>query len=154
LQLHETYVSRSRYYSALKPFFERFGPALLVVKTEDLTGSSPEAWWRILEHLGLERVARPGGASNVGSSAPRYTPAMRVLHDRGYLSHLSRIPRPIRRMGRRLLVSDRPLSERLESSVSEPVPAHVTALLRTESELLAAALEWDDTGWPSTTCQA
>lgn len=144
------YVRRSLYASALEPWLDAF-PAdqLCVVRYEDMYAGSAEAWDRVLRHLGLPSEPLPTGRCNTTDAKPRYTPVMRRLYDHG-LHELARYaPRPVRTLGRRLLMRDDHLYRDLLASSRESLPADVVdAVLRDAARLVRLvgddALRWDD----------
>jgi hypothetical protein len=99
------YVARSRYAACLEPWVRHFPPAqLCVVRLEDLVGDDGATWERVLTHLGLTLVARPDEVFNVTGDKAQFTGLMRLLWERGALPNSRRLPQPLRRVGRRLLL--------------------------------------------------
>lgn len=146
------YLASSRYATCLAPWVERFGDSrLLVVRFEDLHGADEAAWRRVLTHLGAQPVGRPGvDDRNATADKPAFTPLMRVVHDRGWLRHLSRLPGPVRRAGRSLLV--RPGSERYQhllASAADDVPAEVVEVLAAEAAELRRLVPDPGLSWRS-----
>ena len=99
--LDSAYVRRSLYGRALLPYYQVFPPEqLLVVGFDELIHGKGFA--RVLAHLGLPEVARPTDKYNVTADKRRYTPAARWLFERGWTTPLRRLPRPVRKIGKRM----------------------------------------------------
>ena len=77
-----------------------------VVRFEDLVESGSRAWHDVLRFLELPDVPAPGTAHNVTAEDSQWSPLLRWLKDNGYWSfrRVARMPRPIRRVGHRLLM--------------------------------------------------
>jgi hypothetical protein len=127
------YVERSRYATCLDPWVARFGTdQLLVIRLEDLVGDDGLTWGRLLSHLALSPFPRPEGAFNVTAGKQQFTRPMRLLWEAGLLPSRERIPRPIRRLARAVLLKDdHGYANRIADS-GQPLP----------SELLDAM--WED----------
>lgn len=120
------YVANSCYDRLVAPWLDAFGDQLLILRFEDLVGPEDAAWRRILDHLGLDPVPRPGTNANPTGATPRFSALFRWLWERGLDRPLYRLPEPIRRLGRRLLLRDDDrYRELLEESRTARVPQTV-----------------------------
>jgi hypothetical protein len=117
------YVAQSLYYTCLKPYIERYArDQICVVRMEDLSADPPIAWIQVLEHLGLALRPRPSGTYNVTSAKAGFTRGMLWLWESGFHRPLMRLPRPLRRLGKPLLLRRDPEYRRLVEYSSRPVP--------------------------------
>lgn len=120
------YVANSCYHRLIAPWLDAFGEQVLIVRFEDLVGPREHAWRQVLAHLGLEPVPRPETVHNRTRDRPRFTALFRWLWEHGLDRPLSRLPRPVRRLGRRLLLRDDAEYRRLlEESRTAPIPPAV-----------------------------
>lgn len=133
LTLDSPYVRASRFASGLAPFVERFPPEQMLVIPLDRLGDT--GWVAALDHLGLPVRLPPQQVHNDSSSKRSYTPAMRLLYDRGIIQKLERrVPAALRRTGGRLLLR-RPVGAAAPTGdVRQALPPEVGALLRDEWE--------------------
>jgi hypothetical protein len=129
------YVRQSLYFRCLEPYVQTFSrEQICIVRFEDLIADPPVAWYRVLEHLDVPGREPPASAENVTGEKPGYTRAMLWLWESGILNSLRRVPRPIRRVGKRLLTRhDSSYRSRLERA-SEAFPDGV------------ASRVWEDVG--------
>jgi hypothetical protein len=98
------YVRASSYLACLGPYLESpLRDRLLAVRTDDL--DHPDAWAAVLAHAGLEPSPLPTGASNVSADKPPFTRLGGRLWRAGALKRRLPVPRPVRRMARRLVVA-------------------------------------------------
>lgn len=140
------YVSSSRYASCLRPYRE--GPLaanLLVLRTEDLDDDG--AWRRVLDHLGLEPVPRPLGSRNIGGDAVPMSGLGRRLYERTELRFASRVPAPLRRLGRRAVFRSPEAVAHLVASATEPVPPAIRDDLLAQADEVATWAGIDVSGW-------
>ena len=103
------YVETSRYFACLRPYIDRFPrDQIQIVRFEDLVENGSGAWHDVLRFLELPDVPAPGTAHNVTAENSQWSPLLRWLKDNGYWSfrRVARMPRPIRRVGHRLLMRD------------------------------------------------
>lgn len=146
--VRSAYVLRSCYASALRPWVETAPPAQLhVVHFESVFADASE-WDRLTDFLGLSRVPRPTSAHNVTADKSGFSPAMRVLWDRGLVQRLPRPPRLLRPLARRMLLRNPDAASALNDSARTGVPGAVMDVLHreaTELEALVPALraDWD-----------
>lgn len=101
------YLTLSCYHRCLLPYIDRFPrEQLLVVRFEDLVRPPAPAWSEVLRFLSLADRPLPGGAHNVSNENGQWTRAMAWAKKRGLLrsSRVARVPVPIRRVGKRVLV--------------------------------------------------
>lgn len=104
LKPNSPYVQYSCAYRALLPYFKLLENNLLIVEFSDLTGPSTVAWERVLAHLSLSPYDRPTSWNNETRSMPQYGNVMRLMVDSGISEHFKRVPRPVRRIVRPILV--------------------------------------------------
>lgn len=117
------YLARSKYWTCLAPYAQRFSKSrLLVVRFEDLIGENPSGWNAAIRHLGMAPRPAPNSTENVSAQKQGYTKLMLRLWERGWLDRLSALPRPIRQLGKKLLTQDNlRYRARLDRS-NEPIP--------------------------------
>jgi hypothetical protein len=137
------YAGRSRYFTCLEPYLDRF-ERVLVVRTEDLEEGG---WRRVQEFLGLEVRPAPEEAYNVTGAKEQYTKPMLWLFDHGLTDLAKLVPRPLRSMGRRLLTKDDGDYRSLLESAKAPVPAEVSGPIWEDvarlEELLGSGRMWE-----------
>jgi hypothetical protein len=97
------YLRSSLYHRALAPYLDRFPrEQVLVARLEDLIAGS--AWDDVLAHLGLSRRPRPEEPHNVTGEKAGFTRPMLRLWESGLGRRLGSMPKPLRDMGKRLLL--------------------------------------------------
>jgi hypothetical protein len=119
------YVGQSSYHRCLLPYLERFPrERLLVVRFEDLVRPPSPAWAQILRFLSLGIRPLPDGAHNVTAEKGQWTRAMAWAKRRGVLRsrRIARVPRPIRRIGKRVLMRGGEASARTIEGSRAPIP--------------------------------
>ena len=146
-----TYVLRSCYATALRPWVDRFPEDQLHVVTSESLLSSDAEWSRLLDFLGLPPAPRPTTVHNVTGDKAAFSPLMCVLWDTGLAQRLPRGPRAVRRLGRRVLLRSPATTEELAESVREGTPAGVVDRLRLETEALKALFPHLSAGWDLST---
>lgn len=117
------YLARSKYWTCLVPYVQRFSQSrLLVVRFEDLIGENPSGWNAALHHLGM--APRPAPNTNENSTAEKqgYTKLMLRLWERGWLDRVKALPHPVRQLGKRLLTHDNPRYRARLMRANEPIP--------------------------------
>lgn len=135
------YVANSCYHRLVAPWLDAFGDQLLILRFEDLVGPEDSAWHRVLDHLGLGPVPRPETNANPTAATPRFSALFRWLWERGLDRPLYRLPAPIRRLGRRLLLRDDDrYRELLEESRTARVPQPVRDRIWTDVRRLERRL--------------
>lgn len=145
--LDNPYLGYSLYSRCLEPYLETFPrDSLCLVRLEDLTDG--DAWERVLDHLGLSHVPRPVQAYNVSGQKSGFTPLMRLLWELGAHRPLSRVPPPLRRLGRPLLFRADDGYDRLVESSRGPVPGEVVDQVARDSSRLALKLGLERSLWP------
>lgn len=142
------YVLRSSYASALGPWVQQFPQEQLAVLQFETLFSGSTEWTRLLRFLDLPPMVRPTFADNVTATKPAFSAAARVLWERGWLQRAQHAPRPVRRLGRRLLLRPTEHSRRLGATSADPVPESVEGQLRNQMVELAqllpdTSLLWD-----------
>jgi hypothetical protein len=143
------YLSQSRYWSCLEPYTTLFGrEQLLVIRLEDLNGTSEEGWQSILDHIGLQPIRRPTLTRNVTAKKRRYTWVMRKLWESGMLSPARYLPKSLRRAGARLLLRRDPHYEALLVGSAGEIPAELTDPVWADIAKLERWLAYDGTLWP------
>ncbi len=145
------YLRRSRYFECLQPYLEVFDHSqICVVRFEDLVSEDAAAWPVVLRHLGLPPRVRPDEAHNVSAYKSHYTPLMHKLWNSPLRRHVARVPAPVRRSLRGLLVREGPVyNARLEES-NVAIPSEVTAPLWLDIERLESWLNADQPLWERT----
>ena len=142
------YLRRSLYFNCLEPYLEVFDPSqICVVRFEDLVGDQETAWSTVLSHLGLPDRPRPDQAYNVSATKSHYTALMRRIFNSPLRRQIVRVPAPLRRSVRGLLVRDGPAYDaRLEAS-NVPVSDDVAAPIWNDIERLERWLDVDRALW-------
>ncbi len=147
------YVTLSRYHECLLPYIERFPrEQICVVRFEDLFSESALGWTTVLRHLGLSPRRPPSTAYNVTAEKPAYGRTMLWLWQNGHYQQLRyRLPRPLRCLGRAVLVRDISEDDEQLAKSMVDVPAELTATIwhdieRLEEWLGAAEPLWDRPG--------
>jgi Sulfotransferase domain len=98
------YVGFSMYHACLAPYIHAFpSEQILVIRTEDLDGSG---WHAVLRHLGLADRPAPGDVRNVTREKAGYGRLMLTLWERRLIPRASWVPKPARRVARRILLHD------------------------------------------------
>jgi hypothetical protein len=147
------YVATSRYFSCLEPYLNRFPrDQVCLVRFEDLVSGSQPGWDQIIRFLQLPPRPSPTTAHNVSNQHRQWSPAMRLLHGLGVfrLGAVVRLPSPIRRVGRRILLHDgADYRMTLEASRFEAVPADVSDQLWSDIARLDAWLGTTTPLWSS-----
>lgn len=135
------YLRRSCYFSALKPFIDRFSPAhLLVVWFEELfTSDQDYEWRRLLKYLGLSGSERPIAIHNRTAERPIWSRTGRWIFDTGFRAAPSWLPKPIRSVARALLTNDSSqVVKRLISSADDDMSGSLPATMWEDVELFLA----------------
>jgi hypothetical protein len=124
------YVAQSSYYSCLLPYIERFPrEQIFVCRFEDLTRPPAPAWTSLLRSLSLPERPVPAGARNVGAENAQWTRAMAWAkrHRLISLKRVSRLPSPVRRVGRALLARGGDSFERRLAASNVAIPEGLIA---------------------------
>jgi hypothetical protein len=134
------YVGHSRYFSCLRPYISAFPrEQLCVVRFEDLVSESAPAWRSVVRALGVPDRPAPKGAHNVTGAKRQFTRPMLWLWERELLGAASRLPGPVRRLGKRLLTrGGTSYSQQIRRSLA-PIPAE---LERTVWEDIVSLEDW------------
>jgi hypothetical protein len=123
-----SYVAHSSYHTAFLPYVERFArDRLLVVRFEDLVRDPAPAWPVVLEFLGLADRSVPNDAHNVSAEKAQWTWAMSFAKRKGLITfgQISRLPAPVRRVGRKIFARGGEAYERKLDESRVPIPAGV-----------------------------
>lgn len=123
-----TYAGHSSYYSCLRPYIDRFPrERILVVRFEDLVRPPAPAWPAVLEFLSLSERPVPEGSYNVSSEKAQWTRLMAWAKRNRLISlrQVSRLPRPLRRLGRMLFARGGSSYERKLDASLVPIPSDV-----------------------------
>jgi Sulfotransferase family len=131
------YVETSRYFSCLEPYIHRFpSEQIRVIRFEDLVEGENAAWFDVLAFLDLPPAPPPGTAHNVTADNSEWSPLLRWLKEKRLWSFrkVARLPRPIRKLGHRVLMRDGEGYQAKLSRSQGTIPA----------ELLVPI--WDDVG--------
>lgn len=146
------YVERGRYAECLAPYLDQVPrEQLCVVRTEDLGDGAGPAWAKVLEHLGLEARGIVKGSQarhNITEVKGQYSKPALALFERGWLRRGSSLPKPLRRVGRRLLLRDGDRYRDLLASSSEPIPEDSAAILAESRHRLEDLLGPGAPTWP------
>jgi hypothetical protein len=151
LQPGNAYVGNSRYFTCLRPFMEHFpSDQICVVRFEDLVQEPHAGWSEILRFLGVPDRPAPNVAANVTRENGGWSPAMRWLKERRILrfSTVGRLPKPIRKIGRRLLIRDGAGFERKLAASHAPIPDEIMDAIRDDVAGLEGWLGLSGTLWP------
>jgi hypothetical protein len=134
------YVAHSHYFRCLEPYIERFPrDRICIVRFEDLVQDGSPGWDEILRFLNLSPRGCPGTAYNVSDEHLQWSPLMGALDGLGLfrVRAIQSVPRPIRRMGRRLLLRDGADYRRaLDESRLALIPAEVSESMWVDVSLL------------------
>jgi Sulfotransferase domain len=139
------YVARSSYARAISPYMTRFPRGqMLVIRFEDLVAEGSPAWEPIMRHLGLRARPAPGTTHNVTAGKARYTAPLRWIWKRGWDRRLRWVPRPVRRIGYRVMSRENATYRRLlDTARRDQVPPRVVAALANEVAELAQLIGTD-----------
>jgi hypothetical protein len=148
-----SYLANSMYFARLEPYIRHFAPdRLLVVRFEDVIRQPWPGWNDTLGLLGLSSRRAPGTAHNVTAENQQWTGALVWLREHGIFNfgRAAKLPKPIRRLGKRLLTrGGETFRDRLDDSTVE-IPRE---LVEPVWEDLARLEEWlgrDQPLWPRT----
>lgn len=149
------YLATSSYFSCLEPYLERFPrDQLCLVRFEDLVSEEGPGWDQTLRFLRLQPTQRPTTAHNVTDEHRQWSPMMRKLHRLGVFRFgaVLRLPAPIRRFGRHVLMRDGADYRRaLEASRAVAIPEDVRNELWSDIAKLEAWLGPTTPRWPRST---
>jgi hypothetical protein len=124
------YIGHSCYAACFQPYIDAFPrDRLLVVRFEDLVKTPAPGWTEVLRFLSLSDRPRPEGSHNVNAEKAQWTRTMAWAKRRGLVNsrRISRIPRPLRRMAKRVFAREGDTyARRLEASRA-PIPAELLA---------------------------
>lgn len=140
------YLRSSLYHRALAPYLDRFPwERVLVARLEDLIGGS--AWNQVLTHIGLPHRAPPREVHNVSSEKAGFTRPMLRLWESGLGRRLATVPRPVRALGRRLLLRRSPRYAALLRRSLTPIPDGLLEPIRLDERRFAERVGWTDPVW-------
>ena len=141
------YVARSGYAQCLGPFLERFARDRLLVLTTELL--DPFGWQQVLAHLGLDAVPCPGENYNASATKPVFSAPVAALWERGYVRHVSRLPTPVRRLGKAVFLrGSAGADELIRQAAQEPLPERVREVLWADAARLQHLLDRAVPLWP------
>lgn len=146
------YLRRSLYYRCVAPYLDAFERSqICVVRFDDLIADDAPAWSTVLDHLGLAHRPRPTDAYNVSAEKSHYTAVMNRIWNSPLRTRVARVPAPLRRCFRGLMVRDGPAYDaRLEAS-EVPVPDEMVAPMWRDLEHLERWLGLAEPLWPDPT---
>lgn len=147
------YVDRSCYHKALEPYIRRFPrQQICVVRFDDLVHGDRPGWATVLDFLGLPYRPAPADSHNVTRDNGQWTSAMRWLQQRRMLRPgvVSKLPGPIRKLGRRALIQDGDPFERTLSRSLVPIPDRIVSPIWEDLEMLEGWLGVGSPLWPRT----
>jgi hypothetical protein len=142
------YVTASLYGEVVNAYLRHFdNEQLLIFRLEDLDIPASDTWATLLRHIGATEAEMPEDRHNISSETIQFTPAFRWLWDRGMVPSV-RMPRPIRRIGKRLLTRDPGARSELLATSETPLNDEVRARLVEDQALLgrltrSSRLAWD-----------
>lgn len=144
------YLRRSLYHRCVAPYLDAFDRSqICVVRFDDLVSEGYPAWLAVLEHLGLPARPCPTEAYNVSAEKSHYTPVMNRIWNSPLRDQVGRVPAPVRRRLRGLMVRSGPgYDARLEAS-AVPVPDEVVAAMWRDLERLERRLGREQPLWPN-----
>ena len=146
LEPDSAYVRRSMYSRTLAAVDEVFDRSqLLVVLTERL--DEDDTWQRVIEHIGLNDMPRPTDVYNISAEKEGYTPLMHKLWELGLLERGKNMPKPVRKLARRVLMRRGDRYQEMLAESLEPVPASVVATLAADAGAFTAAVGWPERTW-------
>ena len=126
------YAGHSSYHTCLQPYIERFPrEQILVVRFEDLVRPPAPAWSAVLRFLSLADRPLPEGSHNVSSEKAQWTRLMAWAKRNRLISlrQVSRLPKPVRRVGRLLFARGGPSYLRKLDASRVPIPSELEAPL-------------------------
>lgn len=132
-----SYSGHSSYGTCLQPYIDRYPrEQILVVRFEDLVAPSAPAWSATLRLLSLSDRPVPASAHNVSSEKAQFSSVMAWAKRRRLISfhQISRLPAPVRRVGKILFAHGGASYARKLDASRVPIPA----------ELLTSV--WEDVG--------
>jgi hypothetical protein len=145
------YLANSSYFRALEPYAMRFPrEQILVIRFEDLVRAPFEAWDRTLSFLGLASRPAPGTAHNVTRENAQWSPAFGFLKRRGLVSlrNAARLPAPVRRLGKRVLMRQDDAYQRQLDRAEDPIDPALMEPIWADLARLEAWLQVDGPLWP------
>lgn len=145
------FYRRSLYFRCLEPYIHAFPrEQICIVRFEDLVGKEAQGWVQVLHHLGLPARAAPRTAHNVSSEKRHFSRAMRWIWTSPFRSRIPQVPRPLRRLGRSVLLREGPQYQgRLEGS-KVPIPAELMEPIWDDVERLEQWLGVEEPLWQRT----
>lgn len=128
------YVGMSLYFRCLLPYVSRFERQQICVITSDELLTPPYPGWReVLYHIGIPYEEPLGIAFNVTAEKAQFSRPMLWLWEHGVIPKTARVPGPIRRIGKRILLRRNSSYAALMESSEEPLPDRVIRVLENES---------------------
>ena len=121
------YIGHSLYHACLRPYADRFPrDQILVVRFEDLVRPPALGWSAVLRSLSLTERPLPGTSFNVSDEKAQWSRVMSWAKRNGFISlrTISKLPQPIRRVGRTFAHGSQSYETRLEAS-RVPIPGEV-----------------------------
>jgi hypothetical protein len=104
-QPNNDYMRYSMYDKSLQPFLDLFPKEqICVVRFEDLMSVEALGWHSLLTHLGMAGRPCPQVAYNVTSKKGQFTRPMLWIWEKGLLRKVGAVPRPLRVLGKRILI--------------------------------------------------
>lgn len=142
------YARRSLYNQCFGPFLDHLGDRVLVTFSDEMFDRNDFTTWQtLLRFLQLEIVARPQETHNVAATKAGFSQVGRLLFDRGLLNAPAWIPRPVRRIGRRLAFRQDSGFHELASTSIDAIPAEVTDFVWSDVHRFLARIgrtgKWD-----------
>ena len=123
-----SYTGHSCYARCLQPYIDRFRrEQIIVIRFEDVVRPPLPAWSEVLRFLSLPERPAPGGAHNVSGEKAQFTWAMAWAKRKGLINfgQISRLPQPVRRVGKLLFArGGNSYARKLEAS-RVPIPGEL-----------------------------
>jgi Sulfotransferase domain len=143
------YAGTSSYFARLEPYTRLLDRSQIrVVRFEDLIAPAGTGWSAIIEHLGLPDRPRPDGVYNVTADKLGFTRTMDRLWKLGLLRPAKYFPRPVRRLGKRVLMrSGSEYIAELDRSLAQ-IPEDVERRIWDDVGRLERWLGVDEQLWP------
>jgi hypothetical protein len=127
------YVGYSLYFQCLAPYMKYFErDRIFVVRSEDLFEDSVKGWGDLVARLRLSDRPKPSVRYNVTNSKDQFSRAFLWLWKSGMLNEFATFPRPIRKLGKRILTHRGSRYETRLSEADAPIPDDVRSTIRSD----------------------
>jgi hypothetical protein len=127
------YIGYSLYFQNLVPYMRYFErDRIFVVRSEDLFEDSVKGWGELVARLRLSDRPKPLVRYNVTNSKDQFSRALLWLWKSGMLDQFPNFPRPIRKLGKRMLTHRGGRYEARLSEADAPIPDGVRSTIRSD----------------------